>query len=73
MIGDSLVDVEFGKRLGMRTILVEGAKEKSAEEKNAKEKGAEENCVPDAAQAGALADLRCSSLLEAVAAVLGCR
>jgi D-glycero-D-manno-heptose 1,7-bisphosphate phosphatase len=63
MIGDSLVDVAFGRGLGMRTILVEGAKEN----------GAEENRAPDAAQAGALADLRCSSLLEAVGAVLGCR
>jgi D-glycero-D-manno-heptose 1,7-bisphosphate phosphatase len=60
MIGDSLVDMEFGKGLGMRTILIEGMKEK----------GAEENRALDAVRASALADLRCSSLLQAVVAIL---
>jgi D-glycero-D-manno-heptose 1,7-bisphosphate phosphatase len=58
MVGDSLVDMEFGRSLGMRTILVERA---------------ERNRAPDAGKAGQLADLRCSSLLEAVAAILGQR
>jgi D-glycero-D-manno-heptose 1,7-bisphosphate phosphatase len=60
MIGDSLVDMEFGKGLGMRAILVEGANENSTEE----------NRSLDAVRAGALADLRCSSLFEAVMAIL---
>jgi D-glycero-D-manno-heptose 1,7-bisphosphate phosphatase len=60
MMGDSLVDMEFGKGLGMRAILVEGANEKSTEE----------NRSLDAVRAGALADLRCSSLLEAVRVIL---
>jgi D-glycero-D-manno-heptose 1,7-bisphosphate phosphatase len=63
MVGDSLVDMEFGKGLGMRTILIEGMKEK----------GVEENRALDAARASASADLRCSSLLEAVAAILAQR
>jgi D-glycero-D-manno-heptose 1,7-bisphosphate phosphatase len=55
MIGDSLSDMEFGRRLGMATILVDG--------------GAEQRDVEDQ-QAAALADLRCVSLAEAVDALL---
>jgi D-glycero-D-manno-heptose 1,7-bisphosphate phosphatase len=55
MIGDSLSDIEFGHRLGMRTVFVAGGTEQ-------RKKGAEE--------ARALADLQCGSLLEAVDALL---
>jgi D-glycero-D-manno-heptose 1,7-bisphosphate phosphatase len=55
MIGDSLSDIEFGRRLGMKTIFVEG--------------GAQQR-ESDAEQAAALADLRCASLGEAVEALL---
>jgi D-glycero-D-manno-heptose 1,7-bisphosphate phosphatase len=55
MIGDSLSDIEFGHRLGMRTVFVSGGAEQ-------RKKGAEE--------ARALADLHCGSLLEAVDALL---
>jgi D-glycero-D-manno-heptose 1,7-bisphosphate phosphatase len=65
MVGDSLVDIEFGKRLGMRTILVN-----ATEIGGGPEKSAAENRAPDAEKAGELADLRCSSLLEAVTAIL---
>jgi D-glycero-D-manno-heptose 1,7-bisphosphate phosphatase len=58
MIGDSLVDMEFGRRLGMRTILIEGAAESRA---------------PQADKAAELADLRCSSLHQAVEAILESR
>jgi D-glycero-D-manno-heptose 1,7-bisphosphate phosphatase len=54
MIGDSQVDMEFGKRLGMRTILIENAGQ-----------------PPEDGKAGEMADLRCSSLAEAVNAILG--
>ncbi len=56
MIGDSRVDMEFGKRLGIRTILIEGERENSA---------------PSKEKAREIADLRCSSLREAVNAILG--
>ncbi len=56
MVGDSLVDMEFGRRLGMRTILIEaGAEERAGGEKQARQ----------------MADLRCSSLQEAVDEILG--
>lgn len=56
MVGDSRVDMEFGKRLGMRTILIEDGGEDRA---------------PDAEKARALADLRCASLREAADFLLG--
>jgi D-glycero-D-manno-heptose 1,7-bisphosphate phosphatase len=56
MIGDSLVDMEFGRRLGMRTILIEDGSADRA---------------PGIEQARAMADLRCPSLREAVSALLG--
>ena len=54
IIGDSASDIEFGKRLGMRTIFIEGdpAKQK-----------------PGTREAGARADARFSSLTEAVDAL----
>lgn len=55
MIGDSLSDIEFGQRLGMKTIFIEGDAESRA---------------PDAEEAAKLADLRCASLAEAVDALL---
>jgi D-glycero-D-manno-heptose 1,7-bisphosphate phosphatase len=55
MIGDSLSDIEFGSRLGMATIFIEGAEERR---KVGGEKAIE------------LADLHLSSLVEAVDAVL---
>lgn len=58
MVGDSLVDMEFGKRLGMRTILIEGSAETQA---------------PGTSRAAELADLRCSSVREAVEAIVGRR
>ncbi len=55
MIGDSLLDVEFGRRLGMATILIEGDR---AEERT------------DAEEARALADWRFVSLPQAVDGLL---
>ena len=54
MIGDSLSDIEFGSRLGMQTIFIEG---------NPK------HCKPDVQSASDLADLRFTSLAEAVKAL----
>ena len=56
VIGDSLSDIEFGKRIGMKTIFVEGNPERRSS-------GAEE--------AAKLADLSVASLAEAVDALLG--
>lgn len=56
MIGDSAADIEFGRRLGMATIFVEGD---PALHK------------PGTGAAGAAADFCCHSLPEAVAALLG--
>jgi D-glycero-D-manno-heptose 1,7-bisphosphate phosphatase len=58
MVGDALVDMEFGRRLGMRTILVES------------ELGLQ---IPGARHAAELAALRCASLSEAVDLLLGNR
>jgi D-glycero-D-manno-heptose 1,7-bisphosphate phosphatase len=55
MVGDSLSDIEFGKRLGMRTFFIEGGTEQ-------RKAGAEE--------AAGLADGRFASLPEAVEALL---
>ncbi len=55
MIGDSLSDIEFGRRLGMKTIFIEG-------DPRARKPSAEETAK--------LADLRCASLSEAVDALL---
>lgn len=58
MIGDSLVDMEFARRLGMTAILIESD---SATPR------------PEDASAQAIADLRFCSLTEAVNALLGQR
>ena len=55
MVGDSLSDIEFGRRLGMLTVVVDGDPER-------RKAGAE--------AAAALADLRVASLVEAVEALL---
>jgi D-glycero-D-manno-heptose 1,7-bisphosphate phosphatase len=55
MVGDSLSDIEFGKRLGMRTVFIDGG----AEQRKA---GAD--------QAAELADGRFASLQDAVEALL---
>lgn len=55
MIGDSLSDIEFGRRLGMRTVFVKGDRDRQK---------------PGAEAAAKLADLCCSSLAEAVDALL---
>lgn len=55
MIGDSLSDMEFGRNLGMLTILINGDLKQER---------------PGAAQAASLADLQVHSLAEAVAALL---
>jgi D-glycero-D-manno-heptose 1,7-bisphosphate phosphatase len=55
MIGDSLVDIEFGHSLGMTTILIEDNLEKQR---------------PGAEAARELADLRFPTLIEAVNALL---
>ena len=55
MVGDSLSDIEFGRRLGMRTIFLEGDAFRQK---------------PGAQAASELADMRFSSLLEAVDALL---
>jgi D-glycero-D-manno-heptose 1,7-bisphosphate phosphatase len=56
MIGDSLSDIEFGKQLGMKTILVEGNPQYRA---------------PGAEEAAKLADLRVASLTEATDQIVG--
>jgi len=56
MIGDSYSDIEFGHRLGMKTILIEGD---PAHQK------------PGIAAAQELAEMRCRSLPEAVQFLLG--
>ncbi len=55
MIGDSIVDIEFGRRLGMKTIYIEGDGEHRS---------------PGAGEAAKLAYLRFASLPEAVNALL---
>jgi D-glycero-D-manno-heptose 1,7-bisphosphate phosphatase len=55
IIGDSLSDIEFGHRLGMRTVFLEGDKERQK---------------PGAAAAQKLANLRFSTLAEAVDALV---
>jgi D-glycero-D-manno-heptose 1,7-bisphosphate phosphatase len=58
MIGDSLVDMEFGRRLGMRTMLIEaGAGDGS----------------PGDERARPMADFRCASLREAVDEIFGAK
>jgi D-glycero-D-manno-heptose 1,7-bisphosphate phosphatase len=56
MIGDSLSDIEFGRRLSMRTVFIEG------------ERGRQK---PGAERAAAMADLRFGSLPAAVDGLLG--
>ena len=56
MIGDSYSDIEFGHRLGMKTIFIDGY---PAHQK------------PGVASARELADMRCRSLPEAVRILLG--
>jgi D-glycero-D-manno-heptose 1,7-bisphosphate phosphatase len=51
MIGDSLPDIEFGRRLGMQTVFIQGDPESQK---------------PGSQAAGELADLRFPSLAEAV-------
>lgn len=58
MIGDSAVDVEFGRRIGMQTIFIDG---NPALQK------------PGTREAGAQADVRFSSLADAVDAILASR
>jgi D-glycero-D-manno-heptose 1,7-bisphosphate phosphatase len=55
MIGDSFSDIEFGRRLGMATVFIDGDPEHQK---------------PGAQAAGELADLRFPSLPEAVNALL---
>lgn len=55
MIGDSLSDIEFGRRLGMKTVFIDG------------DSGRQKSGAPTA---GALADLRFPSLPEAVDCML---
>jgi D-glycero-D-manno-heptose 1,7-bisphosphate phosphatase len=56
MVGDSLSDIEFGRRLGMATVFIEVAPERRS---------------PRAEEAAKLADRRCASLSEAVEIILG--
>jgi D-glycero-D-manno-heptose 1,7-bisphosphate phosphatase len=58
IIGDSLSDIEFGRRLGMLCVFVEGDPSRRK---------------PGADDARRLADLTCGSLPEAVEALLGAR
>jgi FMN phosphatase YigB (HAD superfamily) len=55
MFGDSLADIEFGRRLGMLTVFIDGDTGRQA---------------PSAEDARKLADLRYSSLAEAVDVLL---
>lgn len=58
MIGDSLSDIEFGRRLGMKTIFIDGKKERQK---------------PGSHAAAELADRRFPSLDEAVRALVDAR
>lgn len=58
MIGDSMSDIEFGRRLGMPTVFIDGDAERQK---------------PGAQATGELADMRFPSLLEAVNALLSFR
>lgn len=58
MIGDSLSDVEFGTRLGMLTVFIEGDPE---------------HRKPGAVKAKSIADLACASLADAVELILTLR
>jgi phosphoglycolate phosphatase-like HAD superfamily hydrolase len=58
MIGDALSDIEFGRRLGMKTIFIAGDKLRPMQR---------------AEKAARLADLRCASLPQAVDALLAAR
>ena len=58
MVGDSLSDIEFGRRLGMETVFIEGPPERQK---------------PGAIEAAALADHRFASLDQAVAVLLAAR
>lgn len=58
MIGDSLGDIEFGSRLGMRTVFIEGDPSRQK---------------PGVEKARELADERCASLAEAVEVLLRSR
>ena len=55
MIGDSLSDIEFGRRLGMLTVFIDGDPERQQ---------------PGAQAAGEVSDLRFPSLAEAVEALI---
>lgn len=55
MIGDSLSDIEFGRRLGMTTVFIEGDPQSRK---------------PGAESAASMADMRFHSLTEAVNALL---
>ena len=55
MVGDSLPDVEFGRRLGMLTVFIDGA---------------QEHQKPGAQKASEIADLRFNSLEDAVTTIL---
>ena len=55
MIGDSISDIEFGRRLGMRTVWI---------------KGRAAQARPDDERASALADLQVTSLPQAIAELL---
>ena len=61
MIGDSLVDIEFGRRLGMPTILIEDAPSRL------------QTALPDIAEAARNADWRANSLSEAVELLFSAR
>jgi D-glycero-D-manno-heptose 1,7-bisphosphate phosphatase len=56
MIGDSLSDIEFGRRLGMLTVFIEGDLERRK---------------PGGEKASEMADMRADSLIDAVNALLG--
>lgn len=55
MIGDSLSDIEFGRRLGMTTAFIEGDPQRQK---------------PGTEAAASMSDIRCHSLAEAVNALL---
>lgn len=54
MVGDSLSDIEFGRKLGMLTVFIDGDQERRGE----------------ADAAAAMADIRVASLVEAVEALI---
>jgi D-glycero-D-manno-heptose 1,7-bisphosphate phosphatase len=71
MIGDSFADMEFGKRLGMRTILIETGGDEAGGVEASEVEALDKVSAARNDKAGQMADFRCSSLQAAVEEILG--